>query len=183
MNKLFSIKSSLVVAAMLALPAAQAATMTKADYKAGKARIGTDYKADKAACETLAGNARDICVEEAKAKEKVGRAELEYGHTNKTSDGYKLRVAKAESAYAVAKEKCDDKAGNVKDVCITEAKAIETKALTDAKLNKDIGEAKKDAAADKRDADYKVAAEKCDVMSGESKDNCMTAAKVKYGKS
>ena len=183
MNKLFSLRTSLVVATMLALPVAQAATMTKDEYKAAKTRIGTDYKADKTACATLAGNAKDICVEEAQAREKVARAELQYSHTNKTSDGYKLRVARAESAYAVAKEKCDDKAGNVKDVCITEAKAIETKALADAKLGKEIGEARNDASVDKRDADYKVAAEKCDVMSGESKDNCMAAAKAKYGKS
>ena len=50
---------------MLVLPIAQAATMTK-----------SDYKADKTACAALAGNAKDICVEEAKAKEKVARAEL-----------------------------------------------------------------------------------------------------------
>lgn len=94
-----------------------------------------------------------------------------------------MLVARAESAYAVAREKCDDKAGNSKDVCVEEAKAVETKALADAKMGKQIGEAKTDAAADKRAADYKVAAEKCDVMSGESKDNCVAAAKAKYGKS
>ena len=33
--------------------------------------------------------------------------------------------AKADATYNVAKEKCDDKAGNAKDVCVQEAKAIE----------------------------------------------------------
>jgi len=182
MNKLFNLKASLVVATMLALPVAQAATMTKADYQASKSRISTDYKADKVACAPLAGNAKDICVEEAQAKQKVARAELQYGYTNKTSDRTKVLVAKAESAYAVAKEKCDDKAGNVKDVCVEEAKAIETKALADAKLGKEIGEARTDAAADKREADYKVAAEKCDALSGDAKASCMTNAKARFGK-
>ena len=182
MNKIFSLKASLIVATMLVLPMAHAATMTKADYTATKTRIGEDYKSDKAACASLAGNAKDICVEEAKAKEKVARAELEYGYTGKAGDRNKVAVAKAESAYAVAKEKCDDKAGNAKDVCVKEAKAVEIKALADAKLGKEIGEAKKDAAADKRDADYNVAVEKCDALAGDAKASCIAAAKTKFGK-
>jgi hypothetical protein len=56
-------------------------------------------------------------------------------------------VAKAESAYAVAKERCDDKSGNDKDVCVKEAKAVEIKALVDAKIGKEIGEAKNSCVA------------------------------------
>ena len=182
MNKIFSLKASLIVATMLVLPMAHAATMTKADYTATKTRIGADYKSDKAACASLAGNVKDICVEEAKAKEKVARAELEYGYTGKAGDRNKVAVAKAESAYAVAKEKCDDQAGNAKDVCVKEAKAVEIKALADAKLGKEIGAAKKDAAADKRDADYNVAVEKCDALAGDAKASCIAAAKTKFGK-
>ena len=184
MNKLFTFKASLVVAAMLALPLAQAAaSMSKDDYKAGKDRISAAYKSDKAACAPLAANAKDICIEEAKAKEKVARAELEYSYTGKAKDQTKLQVAKAESSYAVAKEKCDDKKGNDKDVCVKEAKAIEVAALADAKAGKKIGEAKKDAAQDKRDAEYKLAVEKCDAMSGDAKASCVSAAKAKFGKS
>ena len=182
MNELFNLKAALVAAAMLALPVAQAATMSKADYNAGKTRISVDYKADKAACAGQAGNAKDICIEEAKAKKKVAGAELEYGYTGKSKDRNKLLVAKAETAYAVAKEKCDDKAGNAKDVCIKEAKAIEIKALADAKMGKEIGEAKKDAADDKRDADYKVAIEKCNGLAGDAKAHCVAAAKTQFGK-
>jgi hypothetical protein len=182
MHKHFTLKASFVVASMLMLPVAHAASMSKADYTAAKTRISAEYKSDKAACASLAGNAKDICVEEAKAKEKVARAELEYGFTGKAGDRTKVAVAKAESAYAVAKEKCDDQAGNAKDVCVKEAKAVETKALADAKMGKEIGEAKKDAAADKRDADYNVAVEKCDALAGDAKTSCIAAAKAKFGK-
>ena len=54
-------------------------------------------------------------------------------------------VARAEATYAVARERCDDKAGNVKDVCVTEAKANESKALAEAKMGKEIVRAEKDA--------------------------------------
>ena len=61
-------------------------------------------------------------------------------------------------------------------------KAVEKKALADAKMNKEIGEAKKDAATEKVDADYKVAIEKCDALAGDAKASCVAAAKAKFGK-
>jgi hypothetical protein len=182
MNKLNALRAALLAASMLTLSATYAATITKADYNAGKTRISSDYKTDKAACTSQAANAKDICMQEAKAKEKVALAELEYGYTGKAADRNKVLVAKAESAYAVAKERCDDKSGNAKDVCVKEAKAVEIKALANAKMGKEIGEAKKDAATDKLDADYKVAIEKCDALAGDAKNSCVSAAKTKFGK-
>jgi hypothetical protein len=156
--------------------------MSKADYSAAKDRISADYKADKAACAKFSGNQKDICVEQAKGKEKVARAELTFNDSGKASDANKLSVTKADSVYAVAKEMCDDKGGNDKDVCKTEAKAAHTKALADAKLTKKVGEAKKDAMEDKTEADYKVAAEKCDSLAGDAKAACISAAKARFGK-
>lgn len=183
MNKFSLLKLASVLAAVLLLPAAQAANMSKVDYKGAKARISADYKTDKTACAALAANAKDICVQEANAKEKVAYAELEYAYTGKAADQNKVLVAKADSAYAVAKERCDDKAGNDKDVCVKEAKAVQIKALADAKMGKEIRAAKKDASQDKRDADYKVALEKCDALAGDPKAACVAAAKTKFGKS
>lgn len=182
MNTSRNFKTSLIVAALLSFSVAQAATLTKAEYKADKTRISADYKVDKKACDALKANAKDVCVQEAKAKESVARAELEYSYTGKAADQTKVLEAKAKSAYAVAKEKCDDQAGNAKDVCVKEAKAVETKALADAKMGKQIGEAKKEASEDKSDANYKVAVEKCDAMSGDAKTSCVAAAKTKFGK-
>jgi hypothetical protein len=182
MQTRFKLKLSLAFAALLTLPLAHAATMTQADYSAGKTRISGDYKADKTACGAMAGNAKDVCVEEAKAKEKVAKAELEFNHSGTMKDQNKVLVAKAESSYAVAKERCDDKAGNDKDVCVKEAKAAETKALADAKMGQEIGAAKQDAATDKRDADQAVAITKCDAMAGDAKASCVAAAKAKFGK-
>ncbi len=183
MNINSSVKLALTAAVLLAFAPVQAQTIGKVDYNAAKTRISADFKSDKASCDSRSGNAKDICVEEAKAKEKVALADLEYKHTGKSGDRNKLLTVKAETAYAVAKERCDDKSGNAKDVCVQEAKAVEVKALADAKMGKEIGEARSDAAATKRDADYKVAVEKCDAMSGDAKASCITAAKASFGKS
>ena len=186
MKTSFNFKTSVAVAALVLMGAAQGAQtnhISKAAYKEGKDRISADYKANKDACKSMTGNAKDICMEEAKAKEKVASAELEYSYTGKTSDQAKIDKVKAETTYAVAKEKCDDQTGNAKDVCVKEAKAAQTKVLADLKMNKKVSEAKTEDMKDKRDADYKVAAEKCDAMSGDAKASCIAAAKAKFGKS
>lgn len=183
MNLSRNLKASLLVTALLSFSVAQAANLTKPEYKAEKTRISADYKLDKKACDAFKDNAKDICVQEAKAKENIALAEREFAYTGKAADQTKLLQAKAKSAYAVAKEKCDDQSGNAKDVCVKEAKAVEVKALADAKLGKQIGEAKKEASEDKSDANYKVALEKCDALAGVAKDSCVATAKSSFGKS
>ena len=176
--------AAVALAALFATSGAFAAgTMSKADMSAAKDRISADYKAEKAACAKFTGNEKDVCMERAKGKEKVARAELTFNDTGKESDANKLAVTKADASYAVAKELCDDKAGNGKDLCVTEAKSTHTKALADAKLSKKVGAAQKDSAEDKRDADYKVAVEKCDSLAGEAKASCVGMAKARFKKS
>ncbi|MEO6410230.1 MAG: hypothetical protein ABIO45_15960 [Burkholderiaceae bacterium] len=182
MHKLNPLNTAMLVAALAVSSAAYSATVGKEDYKARKAQISDAYKADKKACSSLAGNAKDICQEEAKGKEKVARAEVEYQYTGKPADNYKLAVAKADAAYEVAKEKCDDLAGNPKDVCVKEAKAAHISAKADAKSVKTVVTSRADAVDEKRDAQYKVAAEKCDSLSGDAKTSCIKTAKSRYGK-
>jgi hypothetical protein len=169
--------------AMFAASGAFAATGNKTDYNAAKERIAAEYKTDKATCDGYSDNKKDVCLEQAKGKEKVAKAEAEYNYTGKPADMNKVAIAKADSTYDVAKEMCVDEGGSEKDVCKTEAKSAHTKAIADAKLSKKVGEARKDAAEDKRDADYKVAAEKCDTLAGDAKSACMSAAKAKFNKS
>jgi len=193
MNKLY--KAGMVAVALAFGGGAMAATttMSKDEYKANKDRIAADYKAAKASCDSMSGNAKDICVAEAKGREKVAKAELENNYKPTDKNRYDVAVAKANAAYDVAKEKCDDKAGNDKKVCVKEAKAAETRAKADAKANMKVtkaGEkatdkstdARKDAAEDKRDADYAVAKAKCDTLAGDAKHRCVADAKAKFGK-
>ena len=151
------------------------------------------YKTDKAACDALKGNAKDICTEEAKGKEKVTKAEAKAAYENTPKARENARLARADATYEVAKEKCDDLAGNAKDVCVKEAKATYVKAKADAKVDRVATDAKQDAvqktasaqreaADDKRDANYKVAIEKCDSLAGTAKDACVRDAKVRFGK-
>src|SRR5580765_3602914 len=109
-------------------------TMSKADHKAAKDQISTKYKDDKAACKAMSGNAKDICMEEAKGRENIAKAELEAKYEPSVKHDKDIRMAKAKAAFEVAKEKCDDLKGNPKDVCVKEAKAAYATAKSDAKV-------------------------------------------------
>jgi hypothetical protein len=182
MKTIRTLKLTLAVAAMAVASSTFAAPISKDDYKARKTQISDAYKADKKACGALAGNAKDICMEEAKGKEKIAKADAEYQYSAKPKDAQKLAEAKADATYAVAKERCDDLAGNPKDVCVKEAKAAHVSAKADAKVHKDVAVSRNDAADEKRDAQYKVATEKCDALSGDAKTSCIKTAKARYGK-
>ena len=93
---------------------------------------------------------------------------------------YKETVAHADADYKAAKEACKARQGNDKDVCMKEAKAAHVRATADAKAKRKSAAAMADAREDKTDANYKVAKEKCDAMSGGSKDACIRDAKMKY---
>jgi len=193
------VKPSNLVMAMLAAAGLCVAGGTQAQAMSKDARdmaiknAESQYKMDKATCDALSGNAKDICVEEAKGKEKVAKADAEAAFQNTPKARENAREARADANYEVAKEKCDDLAGNAKDVCVKEASAVLTKAKADAKVDRvaadtrkdsadKTAEAQREAATDKRDADYKVAIEKCDAYSGAAKDTCVRDAKVRFGK-
>jgi hypothetical protein len=93
---------------------------------------------------------------------------------------YKATVAQADADYKTAKEGCKARDGNDKDVCMKEAKAAHVRTTADAKAKRKAGAAMADAREDKNDANYKVAKEKCDAMSGDPKDACIRDAKMKY---
>jgi cytochrome c1 len=197
--------STLTLAIGLAFSAgAMAQAISNDEFKAGRDSIAKAFVADKAACGALSGNAKDICVLEARGKQKIGIAELDASYRPSAKTRYEARVARAEADYAVAKERCDDKAGNAKDVCKEEAKAARITAKADATARMKTSDAntvanektaaarneasdksvaaRQDAVADTMEAQYSVAKEKCDSYAGEAKDYCLGQAKARFGK-
>jgi DNA-binding ferritin-like protein len=93
---------------------------------------------------------------------------------------YKAAVARADADYKAAKDACKPKQGNDRDVCMKEAKAQYVKVTADAKARLKSKDAVADARGDTMVAQYKVAKEKCDALSGDAKDKCLKDAKLKY---
>jgi hypothetical protein len=181
-------------AAQLNAPKPLAAPISKEMLTQVKKTADDQYKVDKDACASMSGNAKDICVAEAKGRDDIAKADADAAYENTPKARESARVAHAQAIYNVSAEKCDDLAGNRKDVCVKEAKAELTKGKANAKVDRVVADtsneaatkqadARKDANADKRDADFKVAIEKCDALAGPTKDACVSGAKVQYGKS
>ena len=164
------------IAAAIALAfsaGAMAQTMSKDEYKADKSKITAEYKSAKANCGSLAANAKDVCVAQAKGKEKVAKAELEARYKPGDKASHKVKIAQAEADYAIAKEKCDDKAGNDKKACVKDAKDAEARAKADAKAPMPA------AAANKPAAEKTAAPVSKKESAGEYVDDAAITAKVK----
>ena len=162
---------------------AMAQTMSKSEYQSSRDGIAAEFTSAKADCQSLSGNAKDICNAKAGGRDKVAKADLEARYKPSESARYELRLARADADYRVAIEICDDSAGNVKDVCVKEAKAAEVAAKADARTKLKSADARNDADSAKRDADFAVAKERCDRFAGDAKSSCMNDAKLRFGKS
>lgn len=200
-----TIKTIVLVTCLAWNLGAMAETMPKADYQTNRDRLAVEHQSAKEGCNSMSGNARDICIAEANGQNRIALTELEAAYKPTAKNNAEVGAARAEAQYAVAVERCDDLAGNAKDVCVKEAKAAEVGAKADLKAHKKSREAGKvaegktgaaqdkarqkssdareDASEDKRDAGYEVAKEKCDAFSGNAKDLCIDKAKLKFGKS
>lgn len=100
-------------------------------------------------------------------------------HANPDAD-YDAATKQAKADYSAAKEACQSMKGNDKDVCLKQAKADYTAATEDAKVAKKTSEAQADASKATMEAEYKVAKEKCDALSGDAKSACLAQAKAQY---
>ena len=153
-----NLKTSLLLAGVLAMssPFAQTtstapvekpvAGMTKDQAKAAHDRIEATAKADKAKCEGLKANAEDVCEAEAKAKEKVAKAELDAKYDKSPRKQRKVEEVKAEGEYEVAKVKCDAQMKD-DDACKKQAKAQYDRAKADIKAKYAKADAKRERPA------------------------------------
>lgn len=178
--KKFTVRGVALAVGLTLSVGAMAQAMTKVQYRSGQTDIGTEYKLAKAACASFAGNAKDLCQVQARGKERIARAELNARFAPSEEAGYKVRVARAEADYALSREKCDDLAGNVKDVCTKEARAIAVTAKANALAHMKTAKAH-DAAYDQASkaqgvADQKTAQaqNKADELSAQARNDAAT---------
>jgi hypothetical protein len=175
--------TTLVLGALLSTASAFAATSeTKASYNAATERAEADYKAAKAKCDALKDNAKDVCVAEAKLTETRATANAKANYDNTSAARSKAAIKIADAEYSVEKEKCDDVAGNEKDVCVKAAKAKYESTKADSKAGKKMAEARSDAVDIKNDANYKLEIEKCDAMTGNTRDACVVRVNTQFKK-
>ncbi|BBB59051.1 hypothetical protein UNDYM_0762 [Undibacterium sp. YM2] len=180
MNK--KIAMMLFCTATLSSAASFAADEKSTAYTGAKEAASTEFKLAKSKCDAITGNPKDVCLAEAKAARVHAEANAKAEYKNTVAARTSARKDIADADYDVEKAKCGSMSGNDKDVCIKQAKSNKVAAVSNAKADKKVIDARVDANDDKVNAEYKVAIEKCDALSGQGKDNCVAAAKSKFGK-
>jgi hypothetical protein len=173
---------SIAFMAIVVATTCQAAPVSKAEYNAARERVSADYTAMRARCDELSGNGKDVCLAEAKAAQAKRSAEIEASYKNTDKAVRSARETAADADYDVAKTRCAARTGNEKNVCLAEATAARRKAKAEAKAASKVDEVRRDVAEERRDADYNVAMEKCNLLGGASKEGCVRDIKARFGK-
>lgn len=184
---------ALFVTALFCAAGAQAApSMSKDLYKAQQVRIEAEYDAAQARCKPLKGNHRNVCNERVRGARDIQVAELEMQYKPSAENEEKIRVAKAEATYAVALQSCKTMDGNAREVCRKDAKAVMAGARAEAKLQRDVVTPElrsqtvvreRSEAADRQlEAQFAAARERCEMLPGEGRENCMVDARKRFGK-
>lgn len=179
-----ALEAILVTAAVfvLATTAVAKTNEAKSAYQATRDAASADYKIARPKCNSLKGNPKKICIEEAKAVETRAKAQAEATYRNTLKARIKARKAIAAADYVVAKARCESQVGNARNVCIKQAKALKVAVTADATADKKVTEARAAARDDKREAQNKVELEKCDALAGVAKDSCIVLAKVQFSR-
>jgi hypothetical protein len=112
---------------------AMAANMSKEEYRDAKKRITAEYLADRQKCGAGYGHAYDLCVAHAHGDRDVAKAELEAQYKPSPRHYYDAAIARAKSAYTIAKKDCEDKRGAERKACDAEAKVAYDRARAEAK--------------------------------------------------
>ncbi|HEY8358458.1 MAG TPA: hypothetical protein VIL30_13455 [Ramlibacter sp.] len=167
-------------------------TMSKEAYRAQQQRIEAEYDATQARCKPLDRTARNVCNEKARGARDISAAELQMQFKPTPDNDEKVRMAKAEAVYAVSLEQCKSMEGNAREVCRKDAKAVFAGARAEAKLQKDVvaqGMRSERVVRDsnaiaERQADVQFAAarERCEMLPGEGKENCLADARRRFNR-
>lgn len=86
-------------------------------------RIEAFAKAEKDKCNRLEGNAEDVCEAQAKANEKIAKAELDAKYDPSPRNKRQAAAMRAEGEYEVAKQRCQDLKGDNQTTCRKNAEA------------------------------------------------------------
>lgn len=102
--------------------------------RSAQSKAAADYKTARAQCDSMKGNAKTVCVDEARAARAHAEADALASDTSSSARSRnKAKVAAADADYALARARCNDKSGADKTSCMNEAKSSHTTALADAR--------------------------------------------------
>ena len=108
--------------------------MSPVDYGAAKKAIESEIHVALSKCRSLDGQAKDVCKAEARADERIRKADLEAEYRGTVGAAADAKLARAKAQFEVAKARCGNEHGEGKLACLRSARADKARAVADAKL-------------------------------------------------
>jgi hypothetical protein len=108
--------------------------MSPIDYGAAKKAIESEIRTSLASCRDKEGLDKEVCKAEARADERVRKADLEAQYRGTVAAAADAKLARAKAHFEVAKVKCSDQRSEDRLSCLKSARAEKAKALAEAKL-------------------------------------------------
>ncbi len=108
--------------------------MSPVDYGVTKKAIESETRTAIAQCRDREGQDKEICKVEARAVERVRKADLEAQYRGTVAAAADAKLTRAKAQFEVARVKCADQRSEDKLSCLRSARAEKAKALAEAKL-------------------------------------------------
>lgn len=103
--------------------------MSRGDYTAGRKAIEADTRGALARCRDYEGVQKDVCKAEARADERVKKADLLVRYHGTVAATADARLERVRASYGIAKARCGSHKGDQRMECLRAARQDEGKAL------------------------------------------------------
>jgi hypothetical protein len=121
---------------------AQAQVLADSSYRARQELIATRYASAYSACRRVARPARGVCIAEARAEDRIARAQLAADYRPSAQARFQALVVAADSRYDVAIARCDLAGRGARKTCSFEAEAARGSAIANANLRLEAANAR-----------------------------------------
>lgn len=111
----------------------QPSLMSRADYAAGRQAIESETRQAVGRCRSLDGQAREMCKAQARAEERVKKADLTARYLGTVTAHEEAKLARVRAEYDLARVKCGVESGAQRGECLTAARAVKVRAIAEAR--------------------------------------------------
>ncbi|HET7728467.1 MAG TPA: hypothetical protein VFK48_00420 [Usitatibacter sp.] len=108
--------------------------MSPVDFTVAKRAIESETRVALSRCRDSRGSARELCKAQARAEERVKKADLNARYHGTVVAAEEARLMRAKAHYEVAKARCGDRLGEERIDCLRAAREDRNKSLAHARL-------------------------------------------------
>jgi hypothetical protein len=107
--------------------------MSRSDYASGKQQIESEAKQALGRCRAVEGQARELCRAQARADERVKKADLAARYLGTHAAAEEAKAARVRADYDLARARCGSASDDERGDCLTAARTDKVRANAEAR--------------------------------------------------